>query len=373
MGRAIAIIIPVLIIAGAITIATSSRLQTATAKNETLAQKVQTLESQLNEADSVRADLDKKLAQISADAATNQKRLADLEAQLVDAKRQVEKAKSKRIADLEDADWETKTQAEAKPEKQQKKKGFGAMIENMFKDENMKKMMRQQQMAMLDTTYGALFKRLGLTGDKLKDFKALLVERQMGGAERGMDFLTVGNDKEKMAALVDELKLEREAADAEIAALLDPNEYEAYKTYEQTVGERMMVSQLANKLQAAGEPLTEDQNEQLIMLMHDNNKTHLGEGFTQNDPGQAMKSMQTEAGINDVISKMDAANAALLEQSEAILSPTQHEAFSKHQRQQAQMQKMGMQMMKTMMKSDDGENDVQAIPGGIDFQVQPAP
>lgn len=355
MGRIIAIVLPIVIIAAAVTISTSTRLQSANAKIaslETQLEQLQADNAQQKEAATTAAEALAAARETAAKSAAEQAdRLAALEAQLAAADRKI-------AAQAAESDWEddgAKATVTEAPKKD-KPKGFGAILEGMMKDENMQKMMRRQQRAMLDNMYGALFKRLNLPEDKLNALKDLLVERQMSGAERGMSLFSAGQDKEKMAALVEELKLEREAVDQEIAGLLSPDEFDAFKSYEDTMGERMAVSQFANRLQAVGEPLSPEQNDQLIQLMHENNRQELGVGYSNNNPEAALEAMQSAEGIEEMLAKMDRANESLSEQSGAILSPSQHKIFVEHQKQQAQMQKVGIQMMKAMMANDSDKN-----------------
>jgi hypothetical protein len=194
---------------------------------------------------------------------------------------------------------------------------------------------------------------MGLEGERLDDFKALLLERQMANTQKGIGFLSAGRDQQKIESLTDDIKLQREAADEELKAMLSAEEFAIYKAYEETLGERMQVGQLANAMSGAGEPLTDEQTEQLIELMHDANMTHLGEGFSMNDPGEAMRLMQTGEGIDDIVDRMNKANDSMFQQSSSILSATQQEKFTKHQQQQANRMRSGMRMMQAMMNNGE--------------------
>ena len=353
MNKALIVVIPVVVAALVFSGITMVRLQEANAKQIQLSDKLAATEQNAQELDAKLNDLRQKLGETQLAAAeaeaTAREKITALEAKLVAADRQ--------LADASEDDWDelgaddTTTAAAGKKED----KGFGAILKNMMKNDDMKKMMRQSQMAMLDRTYGHLFAKLDLPEDKLKQLKELLVERQMAGAERGMDFLTIGKDKEKMAALVEEIKLEQEAVDEEMKALLSAEEYAQVKGYEETIGERMQVSQFAGAAQAAGEPLSEEQTESLITLMHDTNRDVFGDGFNHNDKTEAMRAMQTEEGITGMLDKMDQANEQLIRDSGNVLTPGQQDAFAKHQKQQAQMQKVGIQMMQSMMAGDKEE------------------
>src|SRR6185437_8351404 len=113
-----------------------------------------------------------------------------------------------------------------------KSKGLmGDLLSKMMDDPNMKKMMRQQQGAMMDMMYGGLFKDLGLTPEETDKFKELLLDRQMKAVEAGGAFMKLqGADTDKTEAM-NQLAAQQKESEAEVKAFLGDERYAQYKDY----------------------------------------------------------------------------------------------------------------------------------------------
>ncbi len=132
----------------------------------------------------------------------------------------------------------------------------------------MQRLMALQQKAALDGRYGALFKSLNLSGDKLATFKSLLAEKEATlqdtmrvAREQGID---PRSDPEGFKKLMATTAAESNAA---IKAAIGDAAYAEYEQYQATAPQRAVVSQLQQSLSYTSEPLTTAQADQLVQLL----------------------------------------------------------------------------------------------------------
>lgn len=211
----------------------------------------------------------------------------------------------------------------------------------------MKEVMKQQQIAALDMQYAGLFSRFHFTDDEKADFKQLLAERLLRESELGikmLDDITPGQRK----ALAEEFETAKKAADARIRDFLNnDDDYDAFTNWEETKAERMQIEMGRSLFVSAGEPLSPQQEEQLIGVMLQVRKlprTMPDLTKPQNfDPAQL-----TQANIDRQLAQYDANAEAVAAQSAQFLTPTQVEALRTMQQQWRAMSESGMKMTSAM-------------------------
>lgn len=125
-----------------------------------------------------------------------------------------------------------------------------------------------QQKAALDGRYGALFKTLNLSDEKLATFKSLLAEKEAtmmdtmrAAREQGLD---PRSDPEGFKKLVAATQAETNSA---IKAAIGDTAYAAYEQYQATQPQRAVVSQLQQSLSYTNSPLTTAQADQLVQVL----------------------------------------------------------------------------------------------------------
>ena len=241
-----------------------------------------------------------------------------------------------------------------------KSKGLmGDFLSKMMDDPSMKKMMRQQQGAMMDMMYGGLFKDLGLTPEETDKFKELLLDRQMKAVEAGGAFMKLqGADTDKTEAMK-QLAAQQKDSDAEVKAFLGDERYAQYKDYTETMGERMTLNQFTQQLAGGQNPLNADQSSQLLEIMKQEKKGVTPVfGGTSADGSADManwQGMMSEDKMNEFFKQQEEIDQRVLERAKAVLTPEQLDAFAAHQTSQLSMQRMGMTMAVKMFapqKSD---------------------
>ena len=209
-----------------------------------------------------------------------------------------------------------------------------------------------QQRAMLDSRYAPLFKSLNLPPDQLAKFKDLLVDRQNAARdvmsvarEQGLD---PRNDRSEIQQLIQQAQAD---VDNNIASVIGTDKLAQYQNYDQTAPQRAVASQLAQSLSYTSEPLSPEQNDQLVALLAQNtpapdgnggNRTFvvsMGGGGPGGPPGGfgSFGGMTLTQGVpitNDVI---DAA--------QSFLTPSQVDALRQMQAQQAGQQQLQQMFM----------------------------
>jgi hypothetical protein len=220
-------------------------------------------------------------------------------------------------------------------------------LAEMMKNPAMRDMMRQQQIAGIDLQYGKLFAQFHLTDEEKADFKQLLADRLLRESELGFKMLEQ-TTPEQRKALVQEYDDSKKAADARIRDFLNnESDYSAFKSWEETKGERMQLDMSRSLFTNAGEPLSPQQEEQLIGVMQQVRK--------QPSPVPDLSKPQnfdpehlTQADIDKQLANYDAKAAAVADQAAQFLSPKQLETLRSMQQQWRAMSESGLKMTSAM-------------------------
>lgn len=224
--------------------------------------------------------------------------------------------------------------------------GFMGGLAAMMEKPEMRDAMRAQQKLMLDMLYGPLFKSLHLTPEAQEKLKDLLVDRQMAG----MKLMAPGDQQAKVAAFTDTQK----QLDQAVKELLGEEQYAVYEDYQATVGERMALNQFNQMLTGKGMAIDDLQVEKLVTLM-------LEERGKLNIPSAREQQVEWAGGMpsSEALAKnlerQEELNKRVYERSRELLSEAQQAELKKFQESQVQMQKLGMQMMKSMMGGEKKE------------------
>lgn len=217
-------------------------------------------------------------------------------------------------------------------------------IGDMMKDPEMRKVMAQQQQMALNMMYAPMYKKLGLTEEETEELKKLLLEQQMSHIEQSTALMDQGITNK--TAIAEKLATEKAARDEQIKALLGEDRFTEYEDYTQTMGERMMLNQQMN--------LPEEKMEQLLSIMAEEKRAIQAFPQAPPDPAQNLDRMMQEGFLEQHLTAQEGVNAHVYERARAILTPEQLETFEAFQKNQLNMQRMGIEMARRMMKP--GEN-----------------
>jgi Spy/CpxP family protein refolding chaperone len=227
----------------------------------------------------------------------------------------------------------------------------------MFKDPQMREMMKAQQKAaigpILDRQYADLFKQLNLTPDQAAQAKDLIEKKMLVGADVGMSMLDSSLDASQRADLTKQIKTETDDYDQQMKQLVGDNNYDSFKSYEKTIPDRMAVDQFNSQNSGTARALTPAQQQQLIQALSDsrNNFTWTS-GLNQQDAGMNgdLASLLTEDNIAKFTAEREQFDQQFLTRAQQFLTPEQVTAYGQFQHQQLQMQLMGFKMAGQMMK-----------------------
>ena len=249
-----------------------------------------------------------------------------------------------------------------------KSKGFfGDFLSKMMDDPDMKKMMRQQQGAMMDMMYGGLFKQLGLTQEETDKFKELLLDRQMKAVETGGAFMKLQSEDNDKTAAMSELAEQQKEFDEQVKAFLGDARYTQYKDYNETMAERMTLNQFSEQMAGGRNPLNADQTSQLLEIMKQERKGMTPVFSDTTVDGSAtvanFRVMMSEDKMNELFKQQEEINQRVLERVKTALTQEQLDAFAAHQSSQLQMQRMGMSMAAKMFGTQKSDNPPPTGPG----------
>jgi hypothetical protein len=302
--------------------------------------------------------LEQSVTGLQSRAAEQEQQTARLREQLKEAYAEAA-AKSQEAAQIRSAPAENLTNlaAAAGGQGAGKAKSMTSAIGEMFKNPELKEMLKNQQKSvlgpMLDKNYGKLFSDLHLSAEQTATFKDLLLNKQLGAAEIGMSMFSDDSDGTNRTALVQQVKAAGDAADAQIKDFLGDDNFAQYQAYEKTMGERMVVSGLKDQLGTGPTALTDEQEQQLVQAL---TQTRENFKFTTDLSDKSkftgdFASFFTEDKVNTYFQELDQLDQQYQAGAQGILSADQLSAFGKYLNSQQTLQKAGMQMAVKMFSA----------------------
>ncbi len=236
--------------------------------------------------------------------------------------------------------------------------GWMKNVAKMFKDPEMKKMMRSQQTMGIRMMYGDLAKELGLSTAETDKVMELIADRQMDASEKAMKAMD-GAEKDP-AKLAEASKEAQDAVtdyDAKLKTALGPEKMAKLTEYERTLGDRMAMQQYASSFSSSGQPLDDTQRVGLLQIMTEERlKTPTGPLDPGNkDVAASMKAMQTGEGLDKALETQRELQQRVLARAHTVLTPDQMNSLEAAQKAQLQMQEMGIKMSKQMFGGDKGK------------------
>ena len=228
----------------------------------------------------------------------------------------------------------------------------------MFNDPKMREMMKAQQKAaigpIINQQYADLFKQLNLPPEQAAQVKDLVEKKMLVGADVGMSMLDDSLDASQRADLTKQVKAESDDYDQQLKQALGDNNYQAYKSYEKTVPDRMAVDQFNSQNAGTATALTPAQQQQMVQAMSDmrNNFTWTS-GLNQQDAGMNgdLASLLTEDNIAKFVAERQQFDQQFLTRAQQFLTPDQLDAYRVFQKNQIDMQVMGFKMAGQMFNT----------------------
>ncbi len=291
--------------------------------------KVKTLEGEVAEARKAREDV---AASAGAERERAAKELAEVRAKLKEAEEKV--AKAAKAAPVAQASVAVKAEG-----------GVAKSMAEMMKDPAFKEMAKSQQVAMLDFEYGKLFERFKLSDGEKQDLKNLLAERKSKEMDFGLAMMAGEKDEKKIAEGVKALEAYKTESDGKIRTFLNNEEdFQKYKNWEETKGERMQLNMSGAAFSNVGEPLTSEQEDRLVAAMHAA-RTQVKDLPDLQKPENFKPENMTPEMVERMMKSYDSQASQVAQQAADFLTPKQVEALKTMQQTQKTMQEMGLKMM----------------------------
>ncbi|MCF7847820.1 MAG: hypothetical protein K9M45_03130 [Kiritimatiellales bacterium] len=223
-------------------------------------------------------------------------------------------------------------------------------ISKMLDNPTMNKVMEASQRGALGALYENLLNDLGLNESEKQYFMELLMFRQMKNVELGMKMMSGGLSKEEQQAMTKDLKETADLVKEEMEYFLNsPEDVAEWEFYEKTMGERMMLSQVDQKLAGLDAPLSEDTYRKLLEMMHEEKKNF---DFTSNLHDEKNMDMSpnrfSQENIQSFSSDVEQLNANISDKARGILTQQQFDAFSESMKASTEMQQAQLEMAAQM-------------------------
>jgi hypothetical protein len=243
------------------------------------------------------------------------------------------------------------------------KGGLGEFFSKMMDDPETRKVIRQQQRMMMDQLYAPFIKQMGFTPEEAAQFKDLLLDNIMKGAEKASS-LFGGDSATNRTEMLNTLAVEQKSFDEQLKQFLGDTRYAQYKDYQETVSERMQLNQF--QMQSGGEnALTEQQTEQLLMLMRQEKQAVAKEtGQTFPGAGQSdaakFEAMLSGDSVEKLLQAQETVNQRVYERAKDLLTESQLSSFARFQTNQLQTMRMGITMARKFMLPENPASEAQS-------------
>jgi len=225
---------------------------------------------------------------------------------------------------------------------------------NLMRNPEYRAAMRAQQRMSMQQSYPDLASALRLPPEELDKLLDLLAEQQlqsMGEFELPDDPASAGTaaeQQQRMAEWQHRIEEEQSRRNAEIAALLGPK-YQDWQEYQGSIGARMQVRELRNTLDGSAEPLRTDQVQALVRAIAEAERLAAAEmrNEMQRRPrAQVPGPEQRLAMFDQMIERTEAYHQRLRDAVSPHLTAAQLEAFDQMMKQQLDMQRAQVAMMR---------------------------
>jgi len=235
----------------------------------------------------------------------------------------------------------------------------GGRFTAMMSNPEVQKLMALQQKAGLDARYSSLFKQLQLNPAELEKFKSLLVDKQAAVmdvvAAARAEGLTGPEGRDQIRQLV---KDAQNQVDNTIKSTLGDAAYAQYQSYEATLPQRNVVSQLEQRLSYSSTPLTDAQSQSLVQILTatapsggNSGRAALGGSLPFGGAGMGALGGGSAPITNEAVA-----------QAQGILSAQQFAALQSLQQEQAANAQLRNQMRATMQAQGSGSTGPAAAP-----------
>lgn len=223
---------------------------------------------------------------------------------------------------------------------------------DMMKAPGMKEMVKQQNLAQMEMTFGRLFDAFQLNPEEKENFKQLLAARTGAQTEMGLKLMEENLTPEQRKQITAEYEVAKKTSDEQIRTFLgDEADYKTFQHWEDTQPERMSFEMMGGRahFSSAGEPLTPDQEQRLVDVMATVRKAP-SKLPDLSKPENVWSSNLSDEMVQQQLQKYDRDAQTVAQNAAGFLSAKQLEALAKMQQQMRTMTEAGLKMTSAMMK-----------------------
>jgi hypothetical protein len=232
--------------------------------------------------------------------------------------------------------------------------GFGKIFSKMMQDPDTKKFIQEQQKMVMEKLYAPLFKKMALTPEEADNFKNLLTDNAMRGAEKAGSIFG-GPGATNRAEVLSAVAADSKASEERIKQLLGDARYAEYKEYQQTAGDRMQLNLFQQQFGAGENRFSEDQTERLLALMKEEKQAVAAAGVSvpgQGDDRANIEAMMSDEHTEALLQSQESVDQRVLERAQTVLTPEQLNTFARFQTNRLQTMRMGMTMARKFLGPD---------------------
>jgi hypothetical protein len=222
----------------------------------------------------------------------------------------------------------------------------------MMKNPAMKEVMKQQQRVQLDMRFGGLYEHFQFDDAQKADFKQLLEERLALQSELGLKFFEGDATKDQRDAWQKEYNDGKKASDANIRSFLNSDEdFSTFQRWENSEAERMRIETGRSQYASTGEPLSPQQEQQLLDVMYETRVARSGDGDDFSNAKVPDPEKFSEEDVSRQLSHLDEVDRSVYQAASGFLSAKQLETLRAQQQQWRSMTEAGLRMTATMFQA----------------------
>ncbi len=220
----------------------------------------------------------------------------------------------------------------------------------MMDNPTMNKVMEASQRGAVGALYSDLMEYLDLNREETEYFMDLLMFRQMKNVELGMKMMAGELSDEEKKVLTDGIKEAGEIVKEGMETFLNnPEDFAEWEFYEKTMGERMMLSQVDQKLSAADATLSDEAYRELLGMMHEEKKNFQFTSNLHDDKNMDLSAERfSTENLQSFANDIERLNGIISQQAQGMLTPEQFSAFSESLEATTEMQQAQLEMAKQM-------------------------
>ena len=220
------------------------------------------------------------------------------------------------------------------PEAPRTSRKRGGAISKLMDNPEFMRALNLQRQSMLDARFSDLFRRLGLDGDALTEFKRLLVEKENVALDVVAVSETAADGPLRPETLGASIRAAQSQIEQAIQSSLGGDRYAMYREYERTLAHRTTVAQLERRLSYTGAPLQPGQAEAVVRIM----ESHTPPAAVEH--GAPPVSVLVRSGVPEAVPVVPASVGSgrvtndVVTQAQTVLTPSQVDALKQIQLEQ---------------------------------------